>query len=271
MRLPLISTLIALTSIASAYESFQQVSAGVKSYDWESSYIKLDHQSHFNPSDVDSTIFQLTHTMAYKYLQNDFGLGFRHNLGDFTIGTNFYYTMTSQPAILLHQLSPGIEVLYGKAQIFYNVYLPTADQITNPVSELGINIHPIDEVKLGLYPFYEHNAKAWGLNIAAAYTHNKRFEFTIAPFIKGADKGCAFSVGMSFGDTTKKQDAAHKSNNISYHTEKAVPPIYLNQVDFVEQPVQPVQQPAESKSQKPPQEVPKSWWGSYFTTMSKAS
>ena len=278
MKLPLISVLMAITSALSSYESFQQVSAGVKSYDWESSYIKLDHQSHFDPSDLDKIIFQLTHTVAYNYLQNDIGIGFRRNIGAFTIGTNFYYNMTSQAAVILHQFSPGIEVLFGMTQIFYNVYLPTTSEKTSrlasyfmsPVSEFGINIHPIKEVKFGLYPFYEHDLKTWGLNIAAFYTHKNKFEFGISPYIKDNDKGCAFSIGMRFGDTSKdKSDAACKSNSISYISEKVVPPVYLGGFDYAEQSVQPVQLPAESKPQDKPQDTPKGWWDSYFPSMPK--
>ena len=279
MKLPLISVLMALVLPISAYESFQQVAAGVKSYDWESSYIKLDNQSHFDPSDLDKIIFQLTHTMAYKYLQNDIGLGFRRNVGEYSIGTNFYYTMTTQEAIMLHQISPGVEILYGTTQIFYNVYLPTtsdktsrlANYFMSPVSEFGINIYPINEVKFGLYPFYEHDIKKWGINIAASYTHKNKFEFGISPYIRPNDKGCAFSIGMRFGDSSiDKTDAACKSNSISYTSEKIVPPIHLNFIDIVEQPVQPVQQPSESKTQDKPQEKPKGWWDSYFPPMSKA-
>jgi hypothetical protein len=216
--------------------------------------------------------------MAYKYLQNDFGLGFRHNIGDYTIGTNFYYTMTSQAAILLHQLSPGIELLYGKAQIFYNVYLPTTSEKTSrlasyfmtPISEVGINFYPINEVKFGLYPFYEHQIKKWGLNMAASYIHKSRFEFTISPYIRESDKGCAFSIGMRFGDTTKdKSDAACKANNMAYTADNVAPPIYLNFIDITEQSVQPVQQPTESKPQEQNKAAPKGWWETYFPSMPK--
>jgi hypothetical protein len=200
-------------------------------------------------------------------------------MGEYTIGTNFYYTMTSQEAIMLHQFSPGVEVIFGKTQVFYNVYLPTTSDKTSrlasyfmsPVSEFGINIYPINEVKFGLYPFYEHEIQKWGLNIAASYTHKNKFEFGISPYIKNSDKGCAFSIGMKFGESNKeKADAVCKGNSVSYHTEKVVPPIYLNFIDIQEQPVQPVQQPAESKAQEQPKAAPKGWWDSYFPTLSRA-
>jgi hypothetical protein len=273
---------MALSLPIAAYENFQQLNMGVKSFEMDSAFIKLDHQSHFNATELDKVIFQLTHTMGYKYLQNDFGIGYRRVVSDFVIGSNFFYTMTTEPTILLHQLSAGVEVFYEKTQFFYNIYLPTRDKAKSskanfwmsPVSEFGMNFHPVKDVKVGLYPFYEHEFKTWGLNTSLSYVHKNRIEFGISPYFKDGDRGCACSIGFRFGDRSKeKTDVSHKFDGVSYKSEKILPPIYLGGFDYIEQPVQPVQEPSPAPQIKPqdkPEDKPKGWWDSYFPTLSRA-
>jgi hypothetical protein len=220
----IITILIALyVSSLVAHDNFNQVSANVDSVGLDSTHLKLNHQSYFYIPSGDALIFELNHGLHKNHMTNTIGIGYRTFLLNTGIGANLYYLNSNEPRAHLHQLSPGLELLYKGVQISYNLYIPTSAKMVvkrgsiyqSRVSEIGVRWSPNKEFTIGMLPFYDHLNARWGLNTRFTYTLKKKYEFGLSPYLNHNGNGCAFSFGINFG-TAKEMKPVHRANKFNY-------------------------------------------------------
>lgn len=223
----IISLLIALNACSLlAHDNFNQISANAGTSALNSSHLKLNHQSYFYIQNGDALFLDLKHALHYKHFQNDIGLGYRKSFEKVGVGANFYYMHSNQSKTLLHQFSPGLELLYKNLQVAYNLYLPTSLKLDlkrgsilhNRISELGLKWHPRKEITVGILPFYDHTKNKWGIDSKIIYTIKDKFELGLSPYFKSQEKGCVFSFGFNFG-SAKDMKSTYRSNAFIYFIE----------------------------------------------------
>jgi hypothetical protein len=282
----LLITLFASSLIA--HENFNQITANVNS-SLGSSYLKLEHESHFYAPNGDILLLHLAHSPHVKFFKNEVGLGYRTFFHRFGVGANLYYMNMTKPSFFIHQFSPGLEFFYKNLQVSYNAYLPTSikksfkngDLYHSTVSEFGLNYNIVKGLNIGILPFFDHDKQAWGLNSKISYTMNK-FEFSISPYLKKSGNGCLFSFGFNFGAMkTRASQPIQRANDFSYVIHKKQPKIYVVAIrpgpipEPVRMPIIPpiVLPPIEDEVEveevieevieiKPEPKKPSSWWDS---------
>ena len=211
-----------------SHEHYQSLSWSSDYNDLNSSQFHLESQSHMVFRDDN---FIVSHA-AYRPNLNkvhhfEAGFGFRKFFCDTTgFGINLFHEASTRPTFLIHQLSPGFELFYGRFQFSANAYIPLKKEIVrstgsvfhHTISEYGITFRPSSRFEFGIFPFFDHKSKEWGYTGNFVATVADSVTFGLNPFYREGNHGCTLSMGVYLGGKKfKRTQPIRKSSMFLFH------------------------------------------------------